>query len=109
MLSILIALTLGLQTVPTSAPFTEGPLLDEGETALVRLGCYVEVDGKLGDCVVVSEYPLGRGYGQEALCLSRRSRVNRRDMPVDERPRVEFNMRFRIAVEEQVACTIPPP
>lgn len=42
------------------------------------INCRVGADGRLSDCRVVSETPPGRGFGQAALRMAGRIRINPR-------------------------------
>lgn len=59
--------------------------------ARVRLGCFVQPDFSLGQCVVLQETPPGYGFGASALASVRDARVTS-DSPVGAR--VDFSMRY---------------
>ena len=76
-----------LSDIEVTAPATE---------AVVRVSCALQADGRLRDCRILSERPLGLGLGEAALRSAERSRVNLdvvRGSP--EGARVEYNIRFR--------------
>lgn len=60
-------------------------------TARVMVSCVVQSEGRLGDCVIVSEDPPGYGFGASALSAARQARL-----ADDARPgaRITYTTRF---------------
>lgn len=63
---------------------------------VVRVECEVAPGGRLRNCVIISETPVGYGFGEAALRGAGESRVR---LDADNAPRpgekMQFNMRFR--------------
>lgn len=101
LLATLVGLALpGQETVPPTEPPTTLPEVEvvapvtEG---MATLECRVHHDGRLSDCVILSETPAGEGFGQAALEATRRARLDRRT--VDQAAsgaKVRFTTRFRL-------------
>lgn len=92
----------GLITAPTweRSPTVEYPerAMSRGiESGDVVLRCLVNASGTLRDCEVVSESPAGAGFGQAAVAGARRARLTpRTPNDMEEDPRVQFTVRFRV-------------
>lgn len=54
----------------------------------VVLDCYVEGDGRLIDCSVMTEEPAGMGFGDAALSLAPMFQLNREVQALDESSRI---------------------
>lgn len=77
-----------LPTVEVVAPVNDG---------VVTLECRVIRDGRLSDCVILSETPAGQGFGQAALEAARRARVSRETFGrATSGAKVRFTTRFRL-------------
>jgi TonB family protein len=87
-----------LQPRPLSYP---AAALEQGLTSgQAELSCTVQADGRLSACTIVSEEPVGAGYGAAALEASAEARLSPRT--VDNAPvggTVRFIVRFRLAGE----------
>lgn len=71
----------------SSAPGANGPS--------VVLECVVAAEGALQDCVVLSETPPGRGFGEAALERAHRARLSPETVnPEAHGGSVRFTMRF---------------
>ncbi|GAA0649312.1 energy transducer TonB [Brevundimonas lenta] len=65
--------------------------VDQSVEARVMINCVIQGDRTLGDCRIVEEAPLDRGFGQSALDAARKARVIGDDA-VGER--VQFTIRY---------------
>ena len=54
----------------------------------VVLDCYVEADGRLSNCSVMTEEPAGMGFGDAALSLAPMFQLNREVQALDESSRI---------------------
>jgi len=84
---------------PTGSEFAKlYPPMADGKSGAVELRCTID-RGLLVDCKIVSEAPLGLGFGDAALKLTKFFKLNARDQagaPVQGRifrPRLSWNMR----------------
>ena len=67
------------------------------DDGVVTLECQFNRDGRLRDCIILSEPPPGQGFGQAAIEAAARARLSRRT--VEDAPRngkVRFTTRFRL-------------
>lgn len=64
--------------------------------ASVTLSCIAQEGGRLGDCVVESEFPPGRGFGSAALQGAGRARVASEPPGREHGRLVTWTMRFRL-------------
>lgn len=80
----------------TPLPAFPRAALDEGVSGMVVLSCLVGDRGRLDDCVVEVERPVGQGFGEAALRATRQARLEPgRDNPSDQaRELVTFTIRF---------------
>ena len=80
---------------PTTLPTVEVVAsINEGAATLE---CRVNRDGRLRDCIVISETPAGQGFGQAALEAASRARVSRETLDRAARDaKVRFTTRFRL-------------
>ena len=96
----------GLLLLSAGCATVEAPVvLAEGE-GLVRVECVAQDDGRLTDCKVLSEQPVGQGFGEAALQRARQARVAA-DVFRAPRAKVQFSVRFR--PEEPTALDLQPP
>jgi protein TonB len=64
------------------------------------LSCGVEADGAMSGCTIVSEEPVGAGYGAAALEAAAQARLSPRTVEgVAAGGTVRFTVRFRLAGE----------
>lgn len=69
---------------------------------VVTLECQFNRDGRLRDCIVLSETPPGQGFGQAAIEAAARARLSRRTVEQAARNgKVRFTTRFRLADSER--------
>ena len=84
--------------MPTSYP---AAAIEQGLTSgEADLSCAIQPDGRLSGCTIVSEEPVGAGYGAAALEAAAEARLSPRT--VDGAPvggTVRFTVRFRLAGE----------
>lgn len=76
--SLLMMLLMG-QTGAPEAPATPVPDVEavaEAREGTVELECRVQRDGRVSDCIVLSETPRGMGFGEAALNAARRARLS---------------------------------
>lgn len=79
---------------PTTLPMVE--VVASGDGA-ATLECRVSHDGRLRDCIVISETPAGQGFGQAALEAASRARLSREILAQAARDaKVRFTTRFRL-------------
>lgn len=64
---------------------------------MVNLECFVKPDGRLKACAVQAEMPDGAGFGQAALSLMPRFRVEARD--VQDQPPVAPALKFSLTLK----------
>lgn len=69
---------------------------DEG---VVTLSCGLQPDGQVHDCQLLSETPVGKGFGQAAINAAHNARLSATQV---ERVRVTFTVRFRMSSDEVV-------
>ncbi len=101
MLRIIIAtlMTLGaVATVATAQSTASGdPQSGEGH---VVLECTVDTSGRLNDCAVASEDPVGKGFGEAALKLSKSMRFHAPSgAPNKGRAKLRVPVTFKLAPE----------
>lgn len=76
--------TVGRSFAPTAA---DGAVVVE---------CVVRPDGRLADCAVLSERPVGRGYGEAALISAREARIRiDENEPYSPGAKIRYTVRFR--------------
>ena len=101
-------LTLGLFALGAGCASVEAPVvLAEGE-GLVRVECVAQEDGRFTDCKILSEQPVGLGFGEAALRAAGQARVDTdviRNSPRGSK--IQFNMRFRL--DEPAALDLQAP
>lgn len=98
---LLVAMLAGLaapgqETVPPTGPSTLPPVEEVAPVTegVVTLDCRVSNDGRLRDCIVISETPAGQGFGQAALEAA--SKVRRGAFGADARGgKIRFTTRFQ--------------
>ena len=96
----------GLLLLSAGCATVEAPVvLAEGE-GLVRVECVAQDDGRLTDCKVLSEQPVGQGFGEAALRAVRQTRLSG-DVYRGPRAKVQYSIRFR--PEEPAALDVQPP
>lgn len=49
--------------------------VERGVSGTSSIRCVVDLDGRLNDCVIVSEHPQGEGFGEAALALAKELRM----------------------------------
>jgi len=95
----------GMTALVGACGSVEPTVLAEGQ-GVVRLECTIQEDGRLTDCNVLSERPVGQGFGEAALSAARQARLE----PDALRPpgaKVQYNIRFRL--DEPAALDLQPP
>jgi protein TonB len=100
-LSLLLMLLMGQATTP-EAPATPVPDVEavagQAREGTVELECTVQPDGRVSDCIVLSERPRGMGFGEAALSAARRARLSPRSVDgVATGGKIRFRTRFQIA------------
>ena len=66
---------------------------DVAGTGWVKTNCGVDPQGRLFDCRIIEESPVGAGFGEAVLKAAANGRLARR---ADAGARVEFTTRFRL-------------
>jgi TonB family protein len=74
-----------VEDVAVVAPFQYGT---------VELECTIQRRGRIGDCDILSETPVGRGFGRAALNTARRARLPRETYEGQEGEKVRLVNRF---------------
>lgn len=99
---------LTMQTAPSTvaeqpvAPGTNIDVTSDARFRAVELECEVQLNGRLRNCVVLSETPPGQGLGRTALEGARRARVAPRsasdtpDAGDGRPPKIRFTTRFQL-------------
>lgn len=97
LLAMLAALTLpGQEPVPPTespTPLPEVEVVAPVTEGTVEMECRVAASGRLTDCIVLSESPRGKGFGQAALEAASRARLRARS---GSDAKVRFTTRFRL-------------
>lgn len=95
-----VSLSLGL-LVSEPSQLREAP--DDG-SGLVELQCEVAPEGRLANCRVLSEEPVGQGFGSAAVSAAHSAPLSpdtAGELPVGRQ--VRFKVRFRLADEAGAA------
>lgn len=91
-------LIFGLCLLGAGCATVEAPVVVAEGEALVRVSCGVREDGRLTGCQILSEQPVGAGFGEAALRAASESRLDAATVRGAPRgARVEYNIRFRPA------------
>ena len=90
----------GQATSPPTEPPTTLPTVEvvaPADQGSATLECRVLRDGRLTDCVIISETPAGQGFGQAALEGAGRARLSRRTVEqAASGGKIRFTTRFRL-------------
>lgn len=96
----------GLLLLSAGCTTLEAPVVLADGEGLVRVECVVQEDGRLTDCAVLSEQPVGQGFGEAALRAAQQARLGT-DGLRSPRAKVQFSVRFRL--DEPTALDLQPP
>ena len=97
-----------------ATPAGTGIQLVDGAEGITVVECRVQANGRLDQCLVVSETPAGEGWGEEALEAAERFRMNTVDRHGQSTvgSRVRISMTWRQDDDAPVAAEdldLPPP